>query len=307
MNRDELREMATKRVAWKSGTVTSADGGVISYRQIGQGPGLILVHGGMETWQSHKDLARALADSFTLYLADRRGRGATCDPGPDYGIQTEVNDVEALARKTGARYIYGLSSGAIIALQSALKLGGMFDKIIVFEPPPMAVDPERHNRLYAQFQEELKRDDIASALMTGMRMTLMGPLVFQFIPYWMARPFLNWYLEREEAGNEEHVKAGQLPLKSMVPTMNCDFKLVQDMVQSLETFVALEPRLLILSGTASRPFLIQSCEELEATVPDATHVRLQGLTHGASGNKDAEGQPDIVAKAMRDFLLDGSS
>src|SRR3569833_3369042 len=152
MNRDELREMATKRVAWKSGTVTSADGGVISYRQIGQGPGLILVHGGMETWQSHKDLARALADSFTLYLADRRGRGATCDPGPDYGIQTEVNDVEALARKTGARKINGLSSGAIIALQSALILGGMFDKGGGGEPPPGAGGPGRRGRREARGQ-----------------------------------------------------------------------------------------------------------------------------------------------------------
>ena len=57
------------------GSVTSKDRTIISYRQIGHGPGLMVLHGIMESAQSHMQLAEALADSFTVYLPDRRGRG----------------------------------------------------------------------------------------------------------------------------------------------------------------------------------------------------------------------------------------
>lgn len=62
-----------------TGTVTSADGTTISYRETGQGPGLVIVHGAMQTSHSQLELAEALATDFTCYLPDRRGRG---DSGP---------------------------------------------------------------------------------------------------------------------------------------------------------------------------------------------------------------------------------
>ena len=41
----------------------------------GQRPGIIAVHGGgMQAAQNLMKLAHALADSFTVYLPDRRGR-----------------------------------------------------------------------------------------------------------------------------------------------------------------------------------------------------------------------------------------
>jgi hypothetical protein len=46
--------------------------------------------------------------------------------------------------------------------------------------------------------------------------------------------------------------------------MICDFSLVKEMEGALENFTALrDTEVLLLSGTASRPFLIHSCEELE--------------------------------------------
>ena len=54
--------------------MTSRDGTIIGYRQLGRGPGVIAVHGGMQAAQNLMKLAGALADSFTVYLPDRRGR-----------------------------------------------------------------------------------------------------------------------------------------------------------------------------------------------------------------------------------------
>src|SRR5258708_5303263 len=77
------------------GSVPSQDGTAIGYRQLGHGPGVVLVHGAMESAQSHLQLAEALADAFTVYLPDRRGRGRSGPYGNDYGIQKEVEDLDA--------------------------------------------------------------------------------------------------------------------------------------------------------------------------------------------------------------------
>jgi hypothetical protein len=46
-------------------SVTSKDGTTIGYRQLGHGPGLVLVGGGMQTAHHFDQLAEALADTFT--------------------------------------------------------------------------------------------------------------------------------------------------------------------------------------------------------------------------------------------------
>jgi hypothetical protein len=42
-------------------SATSRDGTTISYRQLGHGPGVVMLHGAMETAQRHMQLAEALA------------------------------------------------------------------------------------------------------------------------------------------------------------------------------------------------------------------------------------------------------
>jgi pimeloyl-ACP methyl ester carboxylesterase len=59
--------------------VTSADGTTIGYREIGSGPGLIVLHGGARASPHYLRLAEMLSDSSTVYLPDRRGRGLS-DP-----------------------------------------------------------------------------------------------------------------------------------------------------------------------------------------------------------------------------------
>ena len=60
---------------YSTGSIVSKDGTTIGYRQLGRGPGLIVLHGAMESARSHMQFAEALAPSFTVYLPDRRGRG----------------------------------------------------------------------------------------------------------------------------------------------------------------------------------------------------------------------------------------
>src|SRR5215467_144667 len=96
------------------GYVTSRDGTTIGYRQLGRGPGVILLHGAMESAQSHMQLAEALADAFTVYLPDRRGRGLSGPHGKDYRVQEDVDDLDALLTTTGAHNVFGVSSGGLV-------------------------------------------------------------------------------------------------------------------------------------------------------------------------------------------------
>jgi pimeloyl-ACP methyl ester carboxylesterase len=74
---------------------------------------VVLLHGSMETGRNHVQLAEALADAFTLYLPDRRGRG---DSGP-YGDQVQHcaggRDLDALLTEPGATNVFGVSAGGL--------------------------------------------------------------------------------------------------------------------------------------------------------------------------------------------------
>jgi pimeloyl-ACP methyl ester carboxylesterase len=100
-------------------TVTSKEGILIDYTQIGNGPGLILAHKGLGTAHNYHNLAQA---DFTVYTPARRVRGMS--PRlftPSHQIQRDVEDIEALSTHTGPTYLFGLRSGAVIALTSTLR------------------------------------------------------------------------------------------------------------------------------------------------------------------------------------------
>jgi len=56
-------------------------------------------------------MARAMADQFTLYVSDRRGRDMSGPCSEEASLQDEIEDVEALLSETGAHYVFGLSAG----------------------------------------------------------------------------------------------------------------------------------------------------------------------------------------------------
>jgi pimeloyl-ACP methyl ester carboxylesterase len=118
----------------KPGSVISRDGTVVAHRESGSGPGVVLVHGAMQSAQSVTKLAHELSASFRVYVPDRRGRGDSGPFGGDYGLAREIGDLDALLRKTGARFVFGLSSGALSSMAAARALGTI-DRVALYEPP----------------------------------------------------------------------------------------------------------------------------------------------------------------------------
>ncbi|WP_161958533.1 alpha/beta fold hydrolase [Ornithinimicrobium cavernae] len=82
-------------------TVVSTEGTEIAGRVVGQGPPLVLVHGGPGDGEiAYTELLPHLADRFTCYLPSTRGRGLSGDH-PDHSLPRLQEDVTAFVASVG--------------------------------------------------------------------------------------------------------------------------------------------------------------------------------------------------------------
>ena len=104
-------------------TVSSKDGTTIAFDQAGQGPALILVGGALEQRVMPTETAQLaalplMAQHFTVFHYDRRGRGDSTDTQP-YAVDREIEDIEALIMEAGgSAFAFGISSGAALAMEA---------------------------------------------------------------------------------------------------------------------------------------------------------------------------------------------
>jgi pimeloyl-ACP methyl ester carboxylesterase len=250
----------------------------------------------MESAQSHMQLAEALADKFTLYLPDRRGRGLSGPYGRDYNIQRGVEDVEAILTKTGAHQVFGLSAGGVIMLQAALTLPAIH-KAALFEPA-MVVNNALSLDFVARFDREIAEGKVAAALVTAMQGSQMGPPIFNHIPRWLLERLTTWGM----ASEEKKATADAVTMRALAPTLHYDFHMLVEMNDRLESFRAVQAEVLLLGGSKSPAYLKAALDALEKVLPHATRVEFPGLGHGASGNTDQHGQPERVAQELRRFF-----
>ncbi|WP_158851914.1 alpha/beta fold hydrolase [Saccharothrix deserti] len=123
-------------------TVTSKDGTTIGFSRVGDGPAVVLVDAACCFRGSGPMPAVAEAlTGYTAYTYDRRGRGESSDRRP-YAIDREVEDLAAVVEAAGGRaFVYGFSSGAVLALHAAAA-GVPITALALLEPPLSFESPE---------------------------------------------------------------------------------------------------------------------------------------------------------------------
>jgi pimeloyl-ACP methyl ester carboxylesterase len=115
-------------------TITSPDGTGIAYQRSGEGPPLVLVHGGISDYSYWDSVRPALEESFTIYSMERRGRGSSGDVQP-YASEREHEDIAALVDSSSTPvHLLGHSYGAFLSLEAAL-LTGNLQTLVLYEPP----------------------------------------------------------------------------------------------------------------------------------------------------------------------------
>ncbi|MFC5833360.1 alpha/beta fold hydrolase [Nonomuraea insulae] len=272
-------------------TTTSADGTAISYQEVGRGPGLVILHGAMQTGHSQIELARALSEDFTCYLPDRRGRGSSGPAGPGHGLQREVEDLAALIGATGAPYAAGVSSGAIITLRTLL-VRPELRKAVVFEPP-LFLDGSDPARCLPRLEREIAAGRTSAALVTGMKAARLGPPIFNLMPRALLE-LLTGMMLKSQGGT----------FADLAPTLRQDIQVVGEAAGDLTAYREVKAEVLLLGGSRSPAYLRSALSELERVLPRARRVEMKGLDHSATSNAAERGRPEQVADEIRRFLRD---
>jgi pimeloyl-ACP methyl ester carboxylesterase len=277
---------------YTTGFATSKDGTTIAYRQLGLGPSLILLHGGMQAAKDLMRLATCLSDAFTLFIPNRRGRGPSGPHGDHYNMGRECEDLDALLAQTGAQNVFGLSSGALIALRGALTLPAI-RKVAVYEPP-LSIDHSSPTAWATRFDREVGEGKLAAALVTVLKGLQASP-AFSTLPRWALVPLVTLALKNDD----KSVADGDASMRTLIPTMHFDVQLVIETEGALESFRSIGAEVLLLGGSKSQAFLRIALDALSGALVRARRVEFQGLDHLGPAN---DGKPERVALELRKFF-----
>jgi pimeloyl-ACP methyl ester carboxylesterase len=280
--------------------IPSADGTMIGYRSVGHGPGLIVVHGALESGADYMDLATAVADTFTVHLLDRRGRGLSDPHTVDHGLATEVDDLAAVITATGARHLFGVSSGGVIVLRASLEIRGI-DRVAVYEPALSLPggDSRRTAKFVGRYEQAIAQGRTAEAIVALLKATSMGPRWLRFLPAQLAVRAMRRVVGGESAGTPSDGGSAAETFAGLVPTMRYDFLICDQGLALWDRFEALSRPVLLLGGDESPRTLGEALAALEQRLPRAGRVQLRGVGHNAASNG---GRPGQVAHELVAFL-----
>ena len=259
--------------------VTSRDGTRIGWVTSGEGPPLVLVHGGLGDHTRWSELVPYLQPHRTVHAMDRRGRGMSGD-GPEYSPQREFEDVaavvEAVAGDAGSDVdVYGVSNGATFALGAAT-LTSSIRRLALYEPGIADADdlvtPELDERL-----DSLLADGDGEALVEAFFREALGLgdddiATMRAQPSWPARVAAAPTLPRELRNAPEALFDPARAARVAVPT-------------------------LLLQGSESPESLHADVRLVAEAVPDSRIVVLEGQAHSADFLA-----PQLVAEKLLAFL-----
>jgi pimeloyl-ACP methyl ester carboxylesterase len=273
---DGARETSTEAAAMR--TVTSRDGTRIAYDRVGNGPPVILVNGALAGRAAGAELAKLLAERFTVYTFDRRGRGDSGDTRP-YALGREIEDIAALiAEAGGTAHLVGFSSGAALALETASALGPQVAKLAIYEAP-------YDEAAGAAGRWKTYRAEQAALLAAGRR----GDAVLHHLRF-VGMP--------DAAVAELQASPAWAGMEAMAPTLPYDVAAIGD-DRSVPVARAgrIRAKALVLDGGASReamPFMRASADRIAQAIPEARRRTIEGQGHNVA--------PQAIAPVLIDFF-----
>jgi pimeloyl-ACP methyl ester carboxylesterase len=262
--------------------VVSRDGTRIAFDRSGEGPAVILVAGALGDRTGFAPLAALLAPRFTAVSYDRRGRGDSGDT-PPYAVEREVEDIAALIDEAGApAFVYGISSGAVLALEAASTFPTKVAKLALYEPP-FILDDSRPPlpQDYVQQVERLvaagRRGEAVELFMTkavGLPDEAVAPM--RQAPYWPALEAAAHSLAYDGAIMGETMFGKPLP------------------AERVARWAAATLPTLVMDGGESEPFFHRAAQTLAGILPDARPRTLAGQNHAVA--------PDPLAPVLVEFF-----
>jgi len=252
--------------------VISKDGTSIAFDTLGQGPALILVGGSfeqraMDSETSQLAVQPILSGHFTVFHYDRRGRGDSTDTQP-YAVEREVEDIEALINEAGGTaFVSGISSGAALAMEAAIKLGNKVKKLAMYEAPYNFLGKEATGHALKEFRTRFN-----IALAEGRRGDAVG-----------------YFLELLGVSAEQLDEMRQLHMwpmwEAIAPTLGYDAALMgEDGSVPIDRASRIAVPALIMNGGESSSNMHTTTATLATAIPNAQHQTLEGQAHEVSAD-----------------------
>lgn len=234
----------------------------------GQGPPLVLCHGGPGLWDMFASLAADLAGLRTVVRWDQRGCGRS-QPGGPYTLARAVADLDAVVGAAGAPVaLLGHSWGAQLALAYALEFPERVGRLVYLSGTGTSVDAWRPAFHAAYLRRlggdaarlrELERTDPRAAAMLRWTVDVADPATAPAVVEAMATP---WFAVNTDANRD----------------IQADVAAVWDEAAVLDRCRALPVPTLILEGAEDvRPRW--AVDPLAAALPAVTRVTLPGVGH----------------------------
>jgi pimeloyl-ACP methyl ester carboxylesterase len=262
--------------------VVSRDGTPIAVFSSGDGPPLILVHGTTADHTTFRAVGPILEQTFRIHQVDRRGRGASGDGPGAYRIESEFEDVaavaDAVAGETGAPVdVVGHSYGGRCALGAAL-LTTSIGRIVVYEGAPAPPDdigytpPGTADRIAALVEDGRRDEALATFFRDIVQMPEADLAAYRENPVWPVRVAAVHTTVREIAAEASPAA-------------------------SLDTLGRVAQPVLQVLGGASAPVFRAATEALDARLANGGIVVIDGARHAAHHT-----HVDEFVRAIRAFL-----
>ncbi|MDT0308735.1 alpha/beta hydrolase [Streptomyces sp. DSM 44917] len=253
----------------------SADGASVSALDDGEGPSLLLVHGGGESPAAWEGVARSLSRDFRVVrLARRIYVPGTCVP-PSYSVAVEAEDILAIAGLLDRPLLLaGHSSGAIAVLEAAVRAPGVAAGLFLYEPPVPS-----HSLVGAEAARRARAAFAAGSPGEALRIHLRD-------------------IAREPPERVEEVLArseARTSFAARVEAGLADIDALDALGVGVDRYRRLAVPTTLVEGDRTSASLRERLADLAATLPDARMVTLRGEGHTAHRTA-----PATLAHAIRE-------
>lgn len=127
-------EPATERAipAADPGSYAEVRGQKLYYRISGQGPNLLLLHGGLSSGEDFRGILPVLAESFRVITVDRSGHGRSSDSGEPFVYASMAEETKAFLDLLGitSTAVMGWSDGGVVGYHLASRSPGLVTKLV---------------------------------------------------------------------------------------------------------------------------------------------------------------------------------
>lgn len=262
--------------------VTTTDGVTIGGTVHGQGPPLVFLHGALGDGDIDWDrLLPYLTGRFTCHLPSQRGRGLSGDH-PDLSLDRVTDDIVAYVGSIGQPAgLVGWSGGANMALAAAAQADAV-NAVVPLEPVANSLMDEQEQSALgdaaARAGEQAKEGNLTAA----------------------ARAFADYPFSDEDIAAAED--AGYFEATGRyVPNFLRFFQQLMEHEGPLPddpaVLGAIQAPVLVLHGSATKPFLITSAQHVADHVP---HARTHGIP--GAGHAVPLTHPAALAEVLTEFF-----